>query len=515
MSTNTGTFSMGASQIGLMSVASKFTTGNPFLDPFIYMAIGSVMTAFIDFFKEVVSYSKIKYQIDRINLMISSFLSRFKTKPDNFTKEVIINYYDDNRQKNSLYIAMDWYLTDKYCDNLVNDSPLEYFYDDDIREHRDEVIDTKMRVPQNKYKYITFKEHEICYLLDKKIEDVYAPDKKKQRENRRITLSCSMKKDEDDILNEFSNYVLNEYRENVYGKEWRQQIYTNNKEGKWESQNSNNKRKLETVVLQDNQLQKVKNDIEEFVESKEWYYDRDIPYTRGYLFYGEPGTGKTSLIKGMSTYTQRHIHYLMLDNIKDDEQLLNLMKEIDYTKTILVIEDVDCISNIIKDRNLQKNEYLDSLKKEIKELNDKISKNSSDGPSNRFDTNYKSNLTLSGLLNSLDGVFNNDGRIMIMTTNHPEILDKALIRPGRIDMRVEFAYCNHQQIIDIFKIMFDEVVDISHLENVEEYKYSPAFITSLFMNYKNSPYEAFDNIEEFYYNNGDFEFISKKKLKPE
>lgn len=507
MTTNTNTFSMGASQIGLMSVASKFSSGNPFLDPFIYMAIGSIMTAFIEFFKEVVSYSKIKYQIDRINRVIFNFLERFKSKPDIFTKEIIVNYYDDNRNQNKLYSAMDWYLTDKYCDDLKNDTPLEYFYDDDIRDHKDETIDTKMRVPQNKYKSIMFKEFEILYLLDKKIEDVYAPDKKKQRENRRITLSCSMKKDDEDILNEFSNHVLNEYRENMYGKEWKQQIFTNNKEGKWDSQNSNNRRKLETVVLQDNQLSKIRNDIQEFVDNKEWYYDRDIPYTRGYLFHGEPGTGKTSLIKGMSTHTQRHIHYLMLDNVKDDEQLLSLMKGIDYTKTILVIEDVDCISDIIKDRNSHKNEDLDEFKKEIKEMISDSSKKSN--------IEYKSNLTLSGLLNSLDGVFNNDGRILIMTTNHPEVLDRALIRPGRIDMRIEFAYCSHSQIIEIFKIMFDEEIDISHLENIEEYKYSPAFITSLFMNYKNSPYESFDNIEEFYSTNGDFDFISKKKIKPE
>jgi len=512
MSTDTSnTFTMGASQIGLMSLANKFNTGNPFLDFFVCMAIGGVMTAVVDVFKELCSYSRIKYQIDRVVRIFGNFLARFKSRPENFTKEVIINYYDDSRNKNELYIAMDWYLTDKYSDDLKNDTPLEYFYSDDIRDHKDEVLDTRMRVPQNKYKTITYKDHEICYLLDKKIEDVYAPDKKKQRENRRISLSCSMKKNEQDILNDFSNHVLNEYKEKVYGKEWRQQIYTNNKEGKWDSQNSNNRRKLDTVVLQDNQLAKIKNDIHDFIESKDWYYDRDIPYTRGYLFHGEPGTGKTSLIKGMSTQTQRHIHYLMLDNVIDDEQLLTLMKGIDYTKTILVIEDVDCISDIIKDRNIQKNEDLDEFKKEIKEM---IS-SSSNSSNNHPNINYKSNLTLSGLLNALDGVFNNDGRILIMTTNHPEVLDRALIRPGRIDMRIEFAYCNHQQIIDIFKIMFDEEIDISHLENVDEYKYSPAFITSLLMNYKNSPYEAFDHIEEFYHNNGDFDFISKKKLKPE
>ena len=506
-------FSMGASQIGLMSVANKFTTGNPFLDPFIYLAIGSVMTAFIDFFKELISYSKIKYQIDQVTRIFSSYFDKFKTKPNIFTKEIIINYYDDNRNLNNLYKAMDWYLTDNYCEDLKNDTLLEYFYSDDIRDHKDEVLDTKMRVPQNKYKTVIFKGYDICYLLDKKIEDVYAPDKKKQRENRRITLTCSMNKDDDDILNEFSNHVLNEYKEHVYGKEWKQQIFTNNKEGKWDSQNSNNKRKLETVVLQDNQLLKIKNDIQEFIENEEWYHDRDIPYTRGYLFHGEPGTGKTSLIKGMSTHTQRHIHYLMLDNVKDDEQLLNLMKNIDYTKTILVIEDVDCISDIIKDRNISKNENLDDIRKELDEVKGMMSSSSNSSHTPKME--YKSNLTLSGLLNSLDGVFNNDGRILIMTTNHPEVLDRALIRPGRIDMRIEFAYCDHQQIIDIFKIMFDEEIDQSHLENVDEYKYSPAFITSLFMNYKNSPYEAFDRIEEFYYSNGDFEFISKKKIRPE
>ena len=94
-----------------------------------------------------------------------------------------------------------------------------------------------------------------------------------------------------------------------------------------------------------------------FLNSEEWYQHRDIPYTRGYLFYGHPGTGKTSMIKGLSLFSKRHIHYLMLNEVETDTQLVELIKSINYKETILVIEDIDAMLNVVKSRTMEQKSY--------------------------------------------------------------------------------------------------------------------------------------------------------------
>jgi SpoVK/Ycf46/Vps4 family AAA+-type ATPase len=200
----------------------------------------------------------------------------------------------------------------------------------------------------------------------------------------------------------------------------------------------------------------------------------------------------------------------MLNNVKSDNQLLDLLKSIDYKKSILVIEDIDCMTKIIEERsNLknQKDNNIDNLnlkediKMEIKKLKKEISdsltmtanpiKNISDD---------ESKLSLSGLLNAIDGIFNSDGRILIMTTNHPDVLDKALIRPGRIDRKILFNLCSREQIHDMYKMMFGHECDKHDLNEIQDYKYSPAQITSLFVMYKKDPSSALKNIDKVEFN---------------
>ena len=291
---------------------------------------------------------------------------------------------------------------------------------------------------------------------------------------------------------------MTEYANSLIKKKWQQCIYVN-KNGKWESQISNNKRSIDTVVLRNNMKDIIKNDIKSFLDNENWYNDRDIPYTRGYLFYGLPGCGKTSMIKAISKYCERHIHYLMLNNISSDNELIELLKAIDYKSTILVIEDIDCMTNIIQKREDKKDNMTD-IKKELDELKQMIDKknDNKDGNCDRYNTNKSnSGLTLSGLLNAIDGVFNNYGRILIMTTNHPEILDKALIRPGRIDKKIIFNNCDRKQIADIYQLFFGLPVDTRQLENIIENKYSPAYITKLFLHYRDNPQDALPNIDSF------------------
>jgi len=86
----------------------------------------------------------------------------------------------------------------------------------------------------------------------------------------------------------------------------------------------------------------------------------------------------------------------------------------------------------------------------------------------------KDPLTLSHILNIIDGILETPGRILIITTNHPEKLDAALIRPGRVDMTVKFDRCTVQDTIDIVEMFYEK--SFPHLEKnaLVSKKYTPA-----------------------------------------
>jgi len=102
-------------------------------------------------------------------------------------------------------------------------------------------------------------------------------------------------------------------------------------------------------------------------------------------------------------------------------------------------------------------------------------------------------LTLGFLLNLLDGVLEVPGRILIMTTNYPEKLDKALIRPGRIDLILDFKKTTRATIIEMYRHFYDLSENSIHekdFENIQDYQYSPAEINQVFFKYIREPKEA-------------------------
>lgn len=191
----------------------------------------------------------------------------------------------------------------------------------------------------------------------------------------------------------------------------------------------------------------IKKRVRFFIENKKWYDEKGIPYTLGLLLSGAPGTGKTSTIKCLANETNRHIININFNNDITKPQLENLffneyiivnnpqtMQQEKYciplNQRIYVLEDVDCQGNITHDRL----KYADSMTSNI------------DDPLK---------VDLSFLLNLLDGILETPGRIVIMTSNFPEILDKALIRPGRIDIISEFKRCTNKTICEMLEFFYD------------------------------------------------------------
>jgi len=240
-----------------------------------------------------------------------------------------------------------------------------------------------------------------------------------------------------------------------------------------------------------------------FTKNKAWYKQRGIPYTMGFLFYGEPGCGKTSTIKAIANHTQRHIVSVPLNKIKTAKELLNVFyntsvnyKDIPLEKRLYVLEDIDAAD--LKDTVGERSER-DKTKEE--EDSDSANKEDSGVDLNflgllkntaAFDKKFGvQKLTLAALLEVLDGVMEMEGRMLIITTNYPEKLDKALIRPGRIDMKVHFGPMNGVNIIRMFKHFF-EMDPPSSITSTDlpDLKWTPAEVTQVFLNNMTNPEDA-------------------------
>ena len=250
-----------------------------------------------------------------------------------------------------------------------------------------------------------------------------------------------------------------------------------------------------------------KNDIVQrldfFTKNKAWYKQRGIPYTMGFLFYGDPGCGKTSTIKAIANHTQRHIVSVPLNKIKTAKELLNVFyntninyKDIPLEKRLYVLEDIDAAD--LKDTVGERSE-----KEKNKDEEDNGSSNKEDSGVDlnflgllkntaAFDKKFGAQkLTLASLLEVLDGVMEMEGRMLIITTNYPEKLDKALIRPGRIDMKVHFGPMNGENIIRMYKHFFetDSPASVSS-SDLPDLKWTPAEVTQVFLNNMDNPQEA-------------------------
>jgi hypothetical protein len=481
----------------IQSNLGMFSTGNNMVDTIIVTLMQCILIGFITSFVTKLSmiptyiyssYSLIIYYLSRLwFFIVYKVLKRENVKK--IKRNVDIPYISDTRQINELYKAIFWYLTHDEKIDYNKEQYLQFVYNHKLTiENRDLILsDTNIHkiLSQNKTKTIKYKDYEITYWLS--IENITVhTDKDRVRENYRVQLSTIVPENLNlDILEEFCKHCLIEYVKSLTSNKWKQLIYTNSGT-EWKSTPSNNTRKIDTIILKNGLKDEIKSDLDLFLNSEEWYTDRDIPYTRGYLFYGYPGTGKTSIIKGISTYSKRHIHYLILSNVRSDAELIELLKKINYSETILVIEDIDATLDIVKSRDLD-----DKKDKE----NDK-NKEKDDDNKNIKPQIPQTQLTLSGLLNAIDGVFSTHGRILAMTTNHPEVLDEALIRPGRIDCKFLFDNCDSSQIKDLFEMFFNQKPDECQLSEIKNNKYSPAHITSVFLRYRNNPEESLKHLDD-------------------
>lgn len=245
------------------------------------------------------------------------------------------------------------------------------------------------------------------------------------------------------------------------------------REARWFKHGWKKSRDLDTIFLPQGEMGAILSDFQSFNAkgTKEWYVKHGLPHRRSYLFYGPPGTGKTSTIRALAGKLKLAACFMELgDNDVSNMHLTTALRNLPLP-AMLVIEDVDAVFN--EDRKTK---------------------------------NQMSPLTFSGLLNALDGLISTDGVLTVMTTNHPEKLDPALVRAGRIDRKFEFKKPKNKQFVDMFMSFYpdadqklaQEFADIIVNRKEKEAK-SIATLMELFIYAREgTARECVDRVDEFF-----------------
>jgi len=213
-------------------------------------------------------------------------------------------------------------------------------------------------------------------------------------------------------------------------------------------------RPMETVVLDHDQKARILADINEYLHpaTPRWYANRGIPYRRGYLFHGPPGTGKTSLSFSISGIFGLDIYCISLLEPTLTEEDLGLLFSNLPRRCVVLLEDIDSAGLVRREERAVEEAAEASVGHA--EIGAEIAKAFKSVHERNEKTKNNQGISLSGLLNAIDGVASHEGRVLVMTTNFPEKLDEALIRPGRVDMKVEFTMATRSQIRELFIRMY-------------------------------------------------------------
>ncbi|RUP51111.1 BCS1 N terminal-domain-containing protein [Jimgerdemannia flammicorona] len=238
------------------------------------------------------------------------------------------------------------------------------------------------------------------------------------------------------------------------------------------------RRMLSSVILDNGIKERIVKDVKDFINNGSWYNERadcllypklfvtfaGIPYRRGYLLYGPPGSGKSSFIQALAGELEYNICILNLsERGLTDDRLNHLLSNIPE-RSVMLLEDIDAA--------FTKRKQADQ-------------------------TGSQSMITFSGLLNALDGVASAEERIVFMTTNHIELLDPALVRPGRVDLKEYLGNATESQIRRMFLRFYEGQEDLAErfVNALRGREVSTAGLQGHFVYYKDNPEEAVSKVE--------------------
>lgn len=248
------------------------------------------------------------------------------------------------------------------------------------------------------------------------------------------------------ITDSYLKHVVKEGKE-IKVRNRQRKLYTNGSGSKWPFYKHSmwshivfeHPATFETLALDPEKKQEIIEDLVTFSKSRDYYARIGKAWKRGYLLYGPPGTGKSTMIAAMANLLNYDVYDLELTAVKDNTELRKLLIET-TSKSIIVIEDIDCSLDLTGQRNKKEEKSSEDDKEKLeKETRKEVKEEGS------------SKVTLSGLLNFIDGLWSACGgeRLIVFTTNYVEKLDPALIRRGRMDKHIELSYCS----FEAFKVL--------------------------------------------------------------
>ena len=213
-------------------------------------------------------------------------------------------------------------------------------------------------------------------------------------------------------------------------------VYFNCKDGDFGEFTTVKKRSLDSVVLPATLKSQIVADIENFKQKEEWYSSIGVLWRRGYMLYGPPGNGKSSLVASLAGKYDAGLKVINLSNIQNDNALTECFSAVNNGDFVL-LEDADCITRA-----------------------------------------GFSSFSLSTLLNAIDGVGAKDGRILFLTTNRPDELDEALVRPGRLDRKFHIQNATKEQAYQLYYRFFGRAPENL---TIQDYQYSMAELQERFL----------------------------------
>lgn len=218
-------------------------------------------------------------------------------------------------------------------------------------------------------------------------------------------------------------------------------------------------RPIESIILKEGQIEEVTGHINRFLEDEELHNKYGLPYHTGILLKGPPGTGKTSLATGLASHFQMNLYQISLSDIDGDSDLNETFSSI-RSRSIVVLEDLDVLgATSLVDRDA---EY------------------------------EKESVTMSGLLNVLDGNMTPHGMILIATTNHAENIDPAIVRSGRIDLSMTLDYMDNVQLNNLVKFFTNKEYVFPDI--TEEDQITSSDVSGIFRKHLKNPEGAIDEI---------------------
>lgn len=330
-------------------------------------------------------------------------------------------------------LVVTWFSKQPYTNNRARDLSLS------SHENDDDSIDVTLS-PAPGTHYLFYRWHLMILSRSREVQSSAMGDEK-FFETLTIRMMSRSRKIIYDFIDEIKVEAINDSKDEI-------PVYTY--DHYWEESHNLPPRTPESLFLHPGQFDFLLSDMQRFLQDQDYYKNLCVPYRRGYLLHGPPGTGKTSCIHTLASILGLSIGYLDFAEISL-EKISRVFRTIPMN-CLIVIEDIDNI----------------------------FSKKEGAGGSK-----------FSAILNALDGFQAQEGRILIMTTNYTGELDPALLRPGRCDVQSYFGLVNQDQFEEMFKWYYGDIPKCS----IDELKVTSAALQVHFLRYRNDPVGALNNLE--------------------